>query len=138
MVTFLESSSPLNSHLSDTASAEYMFRHLSQATDYSAPDLSLAHSLMCLVPVSADSHIHLERHRQIRCADHVCPNLSYERIDRGIGDLEYQLIMHLHDEARRNPGTLQPGVHLDHGALDDVGGSALHGRIDGAAFGVLA
>ena len=30
-----------------------------------------------------------------------------------------------------------PGIHGDHGALDDVGRRALHGRVDGAALGVL-
>src|ERR1700736_4414054 len=46
--------------------------------------------------------------------------------------------MHLHDQPSWYPRTLQPGVNLDHGALDDVGGRALHGRVDGAAFGILA
>src|SRR5216684_4634284 len=45
--------------------------------------------------------------------------------------------MYLHYEPSRYPRTLQPGVHLDHGALDDVRGRALHGRVDGAAFGIL-
>src|ERR1700736_6472705 len=45
--------------------------------------------------------------------------------------------MHLHDEPSRYRRTPQPGVDLDHGAFDDVGGRALHGRVDGAAFGIL-
>jgi hypothetical protein len=40
--------------------------------------------------------------------------------------------------SRAGTATLQPGVDLDHGALDDIGGGALHGGVDGAALGVLA
>src|ERR1700728_263911 len=45
--------------------------------------------------------------------------------------------MHLHDEPGRNILARAPGIDRDHGALDDVGGGALHRRVDGAALGVL-
>jgi hypothetical protein len=32
---------------------------------------------------------------------------------------------------------LQHALHLDHGHLDEVGRGALHGRVDGSAFGAL-
>ena len=46
--------------------------------------------------------------------------------------------MHLHHEPRRQLLAPQPAVHLDHRALDDVGGRALHRGVDRAALGVLS
>jgi GTP-binding protein len=54
------------------------------------------------------------------------------------GHLEHQLVVHLHDHQRIEAVPCQPGVDADHGALDDVGGGALHGRVDGGALGRLA
>ena len=63
---------------------------------------------------------------------------SEGRVHRGLGDLEYQLVVDLHDHAHRRPLALKPVVHGDHGALDDVRGGTLHGGIDGGALGTGA
>ncbi len=46
--------------------------------------------------------------------------------------------MHLHDEQRGAFFGLDPVLHPDHRELDEVGGRALHGRIDCGALGRLA
>src|SRR5688572_28437513 len=46
--------------------------------------------------------------------------------------------MHLHDQPRRDPGALQPAMHFDHRALDDVGSGALHRSIDCCALRALS
>ena len=66
----------------------------------------------------------------------------HEVFDLRFGDFEDEFIVHLHD----HHGVIrlvtviarQPGVHVDHGALDDVGGAALHRGVDGGAFGSTA
>ncbi len=46
--------------------------------------------------------------------------------------------MDLQDHPRIQPTVLQPAVHSDHGALDDVRCGALHRRVDRGALGALA
>ncbi len=46
--------------------------------------------------------------------------------------------MHLQDHPRIQPAVGQPGVHGDHGALDDVCRRALHRGVDRGAFGAAA
>ncbi len=46
--------------------------------------------------------------------------------------------MDLHHHLRIALLSLHPGLHRQHGPLDDVGGGALHGGVDGGALGVLA
>ncbi len=46
--------------------------------------------------------------------------------------------MDLQDHPRIQPAVLQPAVHGDHGALDDVRRGALHRRVDRGALGALA
>ena len=46
--------------------------------------------------------------------------------------------MHLHHQAGAQVLASQPGVHVDHRQLDQVGGRALHGGVDGGALGHLA
>src|SRR5882757_3186267 len=122
-----KSSSPLKAVFSYAATVASKNSANPKYPPYFAPFFREAHALMRLVPVTSDPHVYLQRHRKIRSADHVCPCLSYERLHRLVGDLEHQLIVHLHDEPRRNARTLQPRIHLDHGALDDVRGRPLHG-----------
>ena len=45
--------------------------------------------------------------------------------------------MDLHDLPGIGPAVLEPPVHSDHRPLDDVRRRSLHGRVDGAALGVL-
>ena len=46
--------------------------------------------------------------------------------------------MHLQQHLSLQRALIEPIVDIDHRALDDVGGSALHRRIDGGALGGLA
>ena len=46
--------------------------------------------------------------------------------------------MHLQNHAGIKVAQFQPVMHINHGPLDDVGCSALHGRVDGGALGGLA
>src|SRR5271169_378951 len=93
---------------------------------------------MRLVPVSAYTDIDLERYRKFRRARHGFAHFGHYAVDRLIGHLQHEFVVYLHDEPRGYPRRLKPTVDLDHGALDDIGGSALHRRVDGAAFGILA
>ena len=52
-------------------------------------------------------------------------SIDLARDQLGLRHLEHQLVMHLQQHARRQPGGLQRAGHADHGALDDVGGGAL-------------
>src|ERR1700730_4229496 len=73
--------------------------------------------LVRFVPVVAHTYIDFEGHRQRRRLRHVGPERLHDGLDGVVRHLEDEFIMHLHDELSRHPRTLQPGVHLDHGAL---------------------
>jgi hypothetical protein len=52
---------------------------------------------------------------------------------------QHQFVVHLHDEARfQQLPAFEPVLHGDHRQLDQVGGGALHRRVDRGAFGALA
>src|SRR3984893_11080242 len=89
------------------------------------------------VPIASNTYIDFKGNRQRRRLGHVRPQRSHHGLDRLVRHFQDQFVMHLHDELSRYPRALQPGVDLDHGALDDVGGRALHGRIDSTALGIL-
>jgi hypothetical protein len=42
--------------------------------------------------------------------------------------------VHLQDEPGRELLALEPALHFDHRELDEIGGGALHRRIDGGAL----
>ena len=55
-----------------------------------------------------------------------------------LGRLEHQLVMHLEQHPRLEPGLRERAGHAAHGALDDVGGGALQRRVDRLALGAGA
>ncbi len=92
---------------------------------------------MRLVPVRAHADIHLQRHAEHGRAGHVLLDSRTDLVD-GIGShFEDEFIVHLHQQAHV-VAWLDPCGHGDHGALDDVRGRALHGRIDRRALGTGA
>ncbi|CRI63432.1 hypothetical protein THIOKS11320081 [Thiocapsa sp. KS1] len=91
--------------------------------------------LMGLIPVLSRPDIDEERHRQLRSGFHRRANAPAGRLDRIGCNLEHQLVVYLHDHPNRRSLGLDPMVRRDHGALDDVGGRALHGRVDGGPLG---
>ena len=60
------------------------------------------------------------------------------RVGFRLRHLEQQLVMHLQQQARGEPGLAQRGGQLHHGALDDVGGAPLQRRVDRGALGIGA
>src|SRR5690606_24544338 len=69
---------------------------------------------------------------------HALLQAGTDLVDKVFADLQYQFVVNLHHYPGIQAGVLQPGIHLDHGALDDVRCGALHGRVDRGAFGTLA
>lgn len=57
--------------------------------------------LVRFVPISADSHIDLERHPQVGGMGHPLAQLHHHFIDRVVRHFEHQFVMDLHDEPRR-------------------------------------
>ena len=93
---------------------------------------------MCFVPVRADTDIHDQRYFQFCDLGHERPQHGMYLLTLGIWHVQYQFIMHLHDEPRLQTGLLQPALNGDHRQLDQVGCGALHGGINSSALGALA
>ena len=93
---------------------------------------------MRLVPVLADTDVDLERHLEFGGAVHEFGDFRGHGLDLLRRHLEHEFVVDLHDHARTRPLLVEPAMHGDHGALDNVGRRALHGRVDGAALRVLA
>ena len=55
-----------------------------------------------------------------------------------VGHLEHQLVVHLHDEPGCEALAGEPAIHGDHRHLDEIGGGALHRRVDRGALRALA
>ena len=97
---------------------------------------------MRIVPVIANAAIHNQRHGKFK------PGVGrafHHRADdggglRGLGirDFEQQFIMHLKQHGCVLPGFGQGCGDADHGALDNVGSTALDRRVDRLAFGIIA
>ena len=51
-------------------------------------------------------------------------------LDLGLGHLEHQFVVHLHDHLRRRAPRVEHVLHRDHRELDQVGRRALHRRVD--------
>ena len=93
---------------------------------------------MRFFPVVPDPGIDDQRHIQFGGGFHALGDLLDQIVDLAFLHFEHQLIVHLHDHQGVQFAVFQPVVNLDHGVLDDVGGGALHGRVDGGALGGLA
>lgn len=66
------------------------------------PPVSLVPILMSLVPIRANPHVDLERNGEFGGPRHVLPQLQHDRVHGAIRDLQNELVVHLHDEARRD------------------------------------
>ena len=90
---------------------------------------------MRLGPIIADADIGDQRHRQLqsrqcRALHHLADHLA-RRLDLGDGHFEDELVMHLEQHAGLELRARQRRGNADHGPLDDVGGGALDGGVDG-------
>ena len=59
-------------------------------------------------------------------------------LDLGVGDIEEEFVVDLEGHAGLEAALAQFAIDADHGELDDVGGGALDGHIDGDALGGVA
>jgi len=91
-----------------------------------------------LFPVGSHSRVHHQGNVERRHADHELLHAGLHAIELALGNLEHQLVVHLHDELGRKALLLDPVLHRDHGELDQVGGGSLHRRVDRLALGALA
>ena len=91
---------------------------------------------MGLAPVGAETHLDREGHLQREGALHPVNDQGREVLDLATGGLEDELVVHLQDHAALHAAHLLVDMH--HGDLDDVGGAALDGGVDGDALGALA
>ena len=99
----------------------------------------LPQALMRLIPVSADAYIDLAAARRVRRPAPCAPAARRTMLSTASSATSSTSSSCTCMMSRAGTCELsQPGVDLDHGALDDVGGGALHGCVDGAAFRVLA
>src|SRR5690606_27206625 len=73
-----------------------------------------------LFPVAADAALDLERHRQARDAGHQCRQSRAHLVELGLGHLENQFVVDLHDELRLPALVVEPALHGDHRHLDQV------------------
>src|SRR6186713_2988755 len=101
------------------------------------PRLTTRDWLVGFVPVGAGAHVHLERHLERSGSGHASAHRGRDLGEALLLHFQHQFVVHLHDESRAAVGPAAPRIHGDHGALDDVGGRALHGSVDRGAFGSL-
>ena len=94
-------------------------------------------SLVRFIPVDATPRFDKQRYRQLGCSLHARTHPLGERVGVCLCHLEYKLVMNLHDHERVEARTVQPAIDREHGALDDVGRRALHGRVDGRTLSGL-
>src|SRR5579872_6109582 len=87
-----------------------------------------------LIPVGSGPDLDPKRDAQLGGTCHSLANCGHDLFDGVIANLEHELIVHLHDQARRRLLALAPSVYGDHGALDDIGGRALHRCVDRCAL----
>src|SRR5690606_14202128 len=91
-----------------------------------------------LIPVIAYTGLHQQWYIEAGGGAHALLQAGADLVDQVFADLQYQFVVNLHHYPGIQAGVLQPGIHLDHGALDDVCCGALHRRVDRGAFGTLA
>src|ERR1700722_17755694 len=96
--------------------------------------LSQKSSVRC-GPVEADAGVDDQWHRERRGALHDLAGQGLGLVDLLVGHLEQQFVVHLQQHAGLEPGGRECRRDADHGALDDVGGTALQRRIDRGALG---
>src|SRR5262245_35162015 len=90
------------------------------------------------VPVRTNADIDLQWDRELRCPRHELTYAGRELVDEIRANLEYELVVYLHDQACVELRIDEPAIDVDHRALDDVGGRALHRRVDRRALRALS
>ena len=98
---------------------------------------SIVFRLMRFEPVFAESDARDERNFEFHGAFHFGFDHLRERFDLIAGAFEHEFVMHLEHHAEREVLVVDALLDADHGDLDEVGGTALHGGIHGHAFGHL-
>src|SRR5512133_4007882 len=88
-----------------------------------------------LAPVGAVADIDLERYLHLHGPRHLFFDQLFHADQFSFRDLENQFVVDLHDQAAYAALSLNPRVHADHGALDDVGCRTLNRVIDGVTPG---
>jgi hypothetical protein len=91
--------------------------------------------LVRLFPVRTDPDLGQQRHTQFRDAGHQLRDLGPDPVDLAVGHFEDEFVVHLHDHLRAALLRVQYVLDLHHRQLDQVGGRALHGRVDRLALG---
>ena len=90
---------------------------------------------MRLLPIGPYAHLGQQGHGELGHARHQRGHLLAQPVGLVGGQLKHQFVVHLHDEQHVWLGGIQPVLHGDHGFFDQVGRRALHGGVDGGAFG---
>ena len=88
-------------------------------------------------PVGSNSHLDGQGYLQIHGGGHFQGDARSNGIEFLFGNLKHQLIMNLEDEPGCTAMVTEPPFRTDHGNLDDIGCSTLHGGIDGSPLGGL-
>ena len=95
--------------------------------------------LVRLVPVRADADVDHQRHAKRRDAGHQLRQLALARARAPpSGTSSTSSSCTCRTSLRREPLALEPVLHRDHRELDEIGGGALHRRVDRRALGACA
>src|SRR5262249_39383786 len=104
-------------------------------TSAPAAEAAAAAGLVRLLPVRAGADVDDQRNRQLRDAGHLFLERSPDAIELALRHLEYELVVDLKQELRRELVAANPVVHGDHRELDGIRRRPLHWRIDRRALG---
>src|SRR5579864_7971143 len=90
---------------------------------------------MRLLPVRPVTDVDLERHAQRRHRRHQRRQITQDVRDLFLGRFEHELVVHLENQLRAKTLALEMALYGDHRELDEIGGRALHRRVDRGALG---
>src|SRR6266480_914323 len=85
-----------------------------------------------------DADVDEQRDIELRHGLHQLPHFGFHFLQLVLRHFQDQLIVHLHDEHRAQFSLFQETLNCNHRKLDQVGGGALHRRVDRGALGRLA
>ena len=101
--------------------------------------LKFSKFLMRLIPVIAIAGFSQQWHVQLNSVLHQLYKSALVIGERRRTDFKHQFIVHLHDHQDLcRILLLQIGVHTEHGAFDNISGSALHRSVDRCTFCAFA
>ena len=92
---------------------------------------------MRIVPIFSCADFRQQWHGQYAFADvgHPLRQLCFDVRQFIFRHLQHQFVVHLHDQLGGRLLGGQSSLHLNHGAFDEIGSSALHRCVNGGAFG---